>query len=95
MRSLHLSSLPSALPPRPVKEPAMNPSLRPTAKTVRRLFVLLSFALILPVGTTSAQPTPAHGERIKDIAHIRGVRQNQLFGYGLVVGLNLFESAFA
>ena len=28
------------------------------------------------------------GERIKDIAHIRGVRSNQLFGYGLVVGLN-------
>lgn len=28
------------------------------------------------------------GERIKDLAHIRGVRSNQLFGYGLVVGLN-------
>jgi flagellar P-ring protein precursor FlgI len=28
------------------------------------------------------------GERLKDIAHIRGVRANQLFGYGLVVGLN-------
>ena len=26
--------------------------------------------------------------RIKDIANIKGVRQNQLVGYGLVVGLN-------
>jgi flagellar P-ring protein precursor FlgI len=31
---------------------------------------------------------PAHGVRIKDIADIKGVRQNQLVGYGLVVGLN-------
>ncbi len=30
---------------------------------------------------------PAHGVRIKDIADIKGVRQNQLVGYGLVVGL--------
>ena len=30
----------------------------------------------------------AHGVRIKDIADIKGVRENQLVGYGLVVGLN-------
>ncbi len=30
----------------------------------------------------------AYGVRIKDIAKIKGVRQNQLVGYGLVVGLN-------
>ncbi|AAZ97583.1 flagellar P-ring protein precursor FlgI [Thiobacillus denitrificans ATCC 25259] len=30
----------------------------------------------------------AHAERIKDIAAIQGVRANQLFGYGLVVGLD-------
>lgn len=30
----------------------------------------------------------ANGVRIKDIANIRGVRDNQLRGYGLVVGLN-------
>ncbi|HVO65631.1 MAG TPA: flagellar basal body P-ring protein FlgI [Syntrophales bacterium] len=29
-----------------------------------------------------------HAARIKDIANIGGVRDNQLFGYGLVVGLN-------
>ena len=31
---------------------------------------------------------PARGVRIKDIADIKGVRPNQLVGYGLVVGLN-------
>ena len=30
----------------------------------------------------------AHAERIKDLASIQGVRQNQLVGYGLVVGLD-------
>jgi flagellar P-ring protein FlgI len=36
-------------------------------------------ALVAPAGATS---------RIKDLANIEGVRQNQLIGYGLVVGLN-------
>lgn len=30
----------------------------------------------------------AHGARLKDIANIRGVRSNQIVGYGVVVGLN-------
>ena len=30
----------------------------------------------------------AHAERIKDLANIAGVRDNQLIGYGLVVGLD-------
>ena len=34
-------------------------------------------------------PMPASAtSRIKDLANIEGVRQNQLIGYGLVVGLN-------
>ncbi len=41
---------------------------------------LLALALsAVPAGATS---------RIKDLANIEGVRQNQLIGYGLVVGLN-------
>ena len=32
--------------------------------------------------------TNAHAVRIKDIADIKGVRNNQLVGYGLVVGLD-------
>ena len=31
---------------------------------------------------------PAQAERIKDLASVQGVRQNQLIGYGLVVGLD-------
>ena len=41
------------------------------------------------VGTASADGRPGAGtSRIKDLANIEGVRQNQLIGYGLVVGLN-------
>jgi flagellar P-ring protein precursor FlgI len=32
--------------------------------------------------------TPIHAARIKDVADIQGVRDNQLVGYGLVVGLD-------
>ncbi|MEZ4753174.1 MAG: flagellar basal body P-ring protein FlgI [Bdellovibrionota bacterium] len=32
--------------------------------------------------------TPAYAARLKDVADVEGVRGNQLFGYGLVVGLN-------
>ena len=44
---------------------------------------LLLFYLII----TSLTPS-ANAERIKDIASIQGVRSNQLFGYGLVIGLD-------
>jgi flagellar P-ring protein precursor FlgI len=33
-------------------------------------------------------PGPADAERIRELATIQGVRQNQLIGYGLVVGLD-------
>ncbi|MBX7137150.1 MAG: flagellar basal body P-ring protein FlgI [Oligoflexia bacterium] len=46
----------------------------------RRTFLLLSLMLLLP--------HPAHAARIKDIADVEGVRGNQLFGFGIVVGLN-------
>jgi flagellar P-ring protein precursor FlgI len=35
-----------------------------------------------------AIPSLSFAERVKDLASIAGVRSNQLFGYGLVVGLN-------
>ena len=41
-------------------------------------------AACLLVGVTPAGAT----SRIKDLANFEGVRQNQLIGYGLVVGLN-------
>ena len=43
---------------------------------------MLALGLILPSATAFAT------SRIKDLANIEGVRQNQLIGYGLVVGLN-------
>jgi len=42
--------------------------------------IILLYSFIFP-----AQGLPA---RIKDIASIKGIRSNQLFGYGLVIGLN-------
>ncbi|HQW09746.1 MAG TPA: flagellar basal body P-ring protein FlgI, partial [Steroidobacteraceae bacterium] len=36
----------------------------------------------------AALATPAHAERVKDLASVAGVRTNQLIGYGLVVGLD-------
>src|SRR5260370_38246939 len=33
-------------------------------------------------------PPAQAASRIKDLANVEGVRQNQLIGYGLVVGLN-------
>src|SRR5262245_27530760 len=50
-------------------------------RTLQAACLALILALCVPVsaGATS---------RIKDLANIEGVRQNQLIGYGLVVGLN-------
>ena len=54
--------------------------------TVLRPFACCLFALGVLFGPALA---PAMAQiRIKDIADIEGVRQNQLVGYGLVVGLN-------
>jgi len=50
-----------------------------------KLFSLLVFSLAL--GAALAAPV-AQAERLKDLASVAGVRQNQLLGYGLVVGLD-------
>ena len=49
-----------------------------------------AFAAILAATTLIAPLAPAQAAtaRIKDIVDIEGVRENQLVGYGLVVGLN-------
>ena len=52
-----------------------------TAKVFRMLGAALA---ALALSAVSASAT----SRIKDLANIEGVRQNQLIGYGLVVGLN-------
>ncbi len=46
---------------------------------------------LLPAALALGAISPAldaHAERLKDLASIQGVRQNQLIGYGLVVGLD-------
>lgn len=52
----------------------------PRAKGLIAFCVLLCFGWVAPVAQAEV--------RIKDIAHFEGVRENQLIGYGLVVGLN-------
>lgn len=43
--------------------------------------------LFLALGIIRGSPLPCQASRIKDLVHIQGVRDNQLVGYGLVVGL--------
>jgi len=58
------------------------PSL-PSASVFRVVCAaMLALAMALPAAPAAAT------SRIKDLANIEGVRQNQLIGYGLVVGLN-------
>jgi flagellar P-ring protein precursor FlgI len=52
-----------------------------------RLISALLLALTFAVASGGWRPASAD-VRIKDIADVEGVRQNQLIGYGLVVGLN-------
>lgn len=47
--------------------------------------ILLFFSLVVFAWTSAV---PVEAARIKDMAAIKGVRSNQLTGYGLVVGLN-------
>ena len=46
----------------------------------------LQLAVLIVLGT--ATPIFADGARLKDFASIEGVRDNQLIGYGIVVGLS-------
>jgi flagellar P-ring protein precursor FlgI len=68
-------------------------------RTLHRASAALTAALILycagdvacRAAETPVAPAPYRASatsRIKDLANIEGVRQNQLIGYGLVVGLN-------
>src|SRR3974390_546135 len=49
----------------------------------RTLALVAAFACALTVASAPAEAA----SRIKDLANVEGVRQNQLIGYGLVVGL--------
>jgi flagellar P-ring protein precursor FlgI len=53
-------------------------------RTARAFGIVCAALAALALCATAANAT----SRIKDLANIEGVRQNQLIGYGLVVGLN-------
>ncbi|HXZ38113.1 MAG TPA: flagellar basal body P-ring protein FlgI [Thermodesulfobacteriota bacterium] len=53
---------------------------------MKKRSVLIGLAVI--TGLMMSLPSFAWGARLKDIAFFKGVRSNQLAGYGLVVGLN-------
>ena len=52
---------------------------------IKKLFIL---NLVILLGLAQALPSVAVMLRLKDITHIHGVRENQLVGYGMVVGLD-------
>jgi len=57
------------------------------------LVAILSFAALVAApfasaNDESASAPPLHVARIKDLTTVEGIRDNQLVGYGLVVGLN-------
>jgi flagellar P-ring protein FlgI len=52
-----------------------------------RLLVLAVF-LVCALPVLCETPDPGHMVRVKDVAAIEGIRDNQLVGYGLVVGLH-------
>jgi flagellar P-ring protein FlgI len=63
----------------------MKANLIRRAARLARTVATTCAAFVLACGALSS---PAHAERLKDLAQIQGVRDNQLIGYGLVVGLD-------
>ena len=56
---------------------------------MQKFFAVVAFAAaFLTAWTAAPDRAEAAASRIKDLAAIEGVRENQLIGYGLVVGLN-------
>ena len=64
-------------------ESADGMNLRRRRTALSQALLVLALLLCLTVSLAS----PAQGSRLKDITKIEGVRENQLIGYGLVVGL--------
>jgi len=63
------------------------PGLRTTtSKATLWVWILLAAGIVLAALQLPAEPAPQRA-RVKDVATIEGIRDNQLVGYGLVVGL--------
>ncbi|MBF0536809.1 MAG: flagellar basal body P-ring protein FlgI [Nitrospirae bacterium] len=63
-----------------ITQEGVKGSVPPSLSLLPLLIVLATVLLWLPI-------SEVHAERLKDVASIRGIRDNQLVGYGLVVGL--------
>jgi len=64
---------------------------RPSARRAglrRAVAIPGSIAVLLALAVVLAFPMPIRAARLKDMASVKGVRANQIIGYGLVVGLN-------
>jgi flagellar P-ring protein precursor FlgI len=61
------------------RQKAISNQLTLRSKTIGFCFLLFCFCLLNPA---------VQAARVKDVAHVEGFRPNQLFGYGLVVGLD-------
>jgi len=68
-----------------VKNDKNNITVGTRKRFLQGVFALLIAGLLFVAGASSAL---ANTSRIKDIVNIESVRDNQLIGYGLVVGLN-------
>jgi flagellar P-ring protein precursor FlgI len=64
---------------------AMKPRVKGMGAGMTRAFVFFVLSAILSLVVVLS---PVSADRIKDIASFEGVRDNQLIGYGLVVGLD-------
>ena len=53
-------------------------------KKITALILLISALALLPLEVMALSEQTL---RIKDITHVKGIRENQVVGYGLVVGL--------
>jgi flagellar P-ring protein precursor FlgI len=65
----------------------MNIKSKSHAKTRTGISALVTCACLLGPASLASTGTTTVGARIKDIAQVKGVRENILIGYGLVVGL--------
>lgn len=68
----------------PVQRTSTNPATDSRAVSLQAMLVLWMIAVFWLFSLVPAHAT----SRIKDIADFEGIRENQLVGYGLVVGLN-------
>lgn len=55
--------------------------------SIRLQSLLLLSAAVLPMATLRNAAAVTHMVKVRDITEVQGVRENQLIGYGLVVGL--------